>query len=241
MKNLNEKLDQLFCEWMQEAENNGDCNFVCDGVMNGYNDWTGSDKRIVFVGKDPHFKNVEELEPGVLHGEDYRTYDVKSLSTSERFWRNILTLAYGLVNTDEDSYPGYSDASDYESREYVANNIPFAFVNIKKQAGDSSVSNKVLRQYARRYEEELKEELREILCPNVIYCCGTSGIVMDEIYDDLDFEKIDDKGYIFYCQDEDILLIAGHHPTARMSNRDIYENAMEAYSDFLEDYDFPND
>ena len=241
MKTINKNLDVLFDNWMSEAVKYGDNNFVCDGIMNGYNDWGNQLMRIAFIAKDPHYKNINELTPGVLNGEDYREYDLLEMSEDHRFWRNILTLAYGLVNTDEDSYPDYSDANDYESREYVANNIPFAFVNIKKQAGDSSVSNKVLRQYARRYEEELKEELREILCPNVIYCCGTSGIVMEEIYDDLDFEKIDDKGYIFYCQDEDILLIAGHHPTARMSNRDIYENAMEAYSDFLEDYDFPND
>ena len=245
MVQINEQLNELFDSWQSDAHENGEYDFVYDGLMADDNfsddDWWGSNLRIAFISKDPYFTNSDELKEGDLDSEDYREYDLLEMSEDHRFWRNILTLAYGLVNTDEDSYPDYSDANDYESREYVANNIPFAFVNIKKQAGDSSVSNKVLRQYARRYEEELKEELREILCPNVIYCCGTSGIVMEEIYDDLDFEKIDDKGYIFYCQDEDILLIAGHHPTARMSNRDIYENAMEAYSDFLEDYDFPND
>ena len=158
MKTINKNLDVLFDNWMSEAVKYGDNNFVCDGIMNGYNDWGNQLMRIAFIAKDPHYKNINELTPGVLNGEDYREYDLLEMSEDHRFWRNILTLAYGLVNTDEDSYPDYSDANDYESREYVANNIPFAFVNIKKQAGDSSVSNKVLRQYARRYEEELKEE-----------------------------------------------------------------------------------
>lgn len=41
MKSVNEQLDKLFCEWMQEAEKHGDCNFVCDGMVNSFNDWAG--------------------------------------------------------------------------------------------------------------------------------------------------------------------------------------------------------
>lgn len=212
MKNLNEKLDQLFCEWMQEAENNGDCNFVCDGVMNGYNDWTGSDKRIVFVGKDPHFKNVEELEPGVLHGEDYRTYDIKSLSTSERFWRNILAWTNGIMGTID---------------------VPFAFVNIKKEAGFATVSNGTLKKYAHKYKSYLKRQIQDILSPNIIVCCGTSGVVMECIYDNEDFQKLDDDGFVWYSKASDLLLIATYHPTNRLSNERMYNDTVGAYSYFV--------
>lgn len=244
MNGINEQLNELFENWQSESHNNGDNDFIFDGLMNDAafsdDDWWNSSLRIVCVSKDPYFSNGDEFEEGELDGEDYREYDLLEMSVDHRFWRNILSIVYGIIHTDEDGYPDYSEACTYESREDISENTPFALVNIKKQAGDSSVTNKALRRYARIYNDYLSEEVREILNPNVVFCCGTSGIVMDELYGDVDFEQIDDDGYIFYSEDEDLLLIAGHHPTARMSNRDMYEHVMNAYSDFLEDYDFPN-
>ena len=62
---------------------------------------------------------------------------------------------------------------------------------------------------------------------------------MDEIYDEYDFIQMDNEGYIHYCKDRDILLIASYHPKARMGNEDLYNGLMSAYSHFLEEYKFP--
>ena len=212
MKSVNEQLDKLFCEWMQEAEKHGDCNFVCDGMVNGFNDWAGREMRIAFVGKDPHFKNMKNLDAGVLNGEDYRAYDIQELSTGERFWRNILSWANGIAGSTD---------------------IPFAFVNIKKEAGSASVSNGTLKKYARRYQSYLKRQLLEIIRPNVIVCCGTSGIVMDEIYNDIEFQRMDADGFVWYNQTKNLLLIATHHPTNRMSNEKMLSDTIGAYKSFI--------
>ena len=242
MTDINESLNELFDSWQSDAYDNGDTDFVFDGLLNDScfddSEWWDSNLRIAFVTKDPYFQG--DYDEGDLDGEDYREYDLLEMAGDHRFWRNIVAWAYGLIQTDEDGYPDYDEASDYENMEYIANNIPIALVNIKKEAGSSTVSNSTLRWYAREYDDYLKQELQEILCPNVIFCCGTSGIVMDEIYDEYDFEQIDDDGFVYYCEDQDILLIAGYHPTARMSNYQMYNSVMNAYSDFLEDYYFPN-
>ena len=244
MKAINEKLNGLFAGWMQKARQYGDNDFVLDGLMNdeqfSEENWWDSNLRIVCISKDPYFTNSDELEEGDLNGEDYRGYNLLEMSEEKRFWKNILTMVYGIANTEAGAFPEYSEASSFETRANTWRDIPFAFVNIKKQAGDSTVSNSVLRDYARKYKEHLKEEIREIICPNVVYCCGTSGIVMDEIYDDVKFEQIDDIGYIFYNKEEKLLLIAGHHPTARIGNRDMYENVVKPYAEFLKDYIFPD-
>lgn len=211
MKTINKNLDVLFDNWMSEAVKYGDNNFVCDGIMNGYNDWGNQLMRIAFIAKDPHYKNINELTPGVLNGEDYREYNIRQMSNGSRFWRNILAWSDGILGTP---------------------NAPIAFVNIKKEAGGATITNSVLRKYARRYQGFLKAELKEILRPNIIVCCGTSGIVMDEIYSDAEFQKMDEEGFVWFDQTNKILLIATHHPISRISDEQMYNDTVGAYNLF---------
>ena len=123
---INETLDELFDSWQSDAYDNGDADFVFDGLLNDScfddSEWWDSNLRIAFVTKDPYFQG--DYDEGDLDGEDYREYDLLEMAGDHRFWRNIMAWAYGLIQTDEDEYPDYDEASDYENMEYIANNIP---------------------------------------------------------------------------------------------------------------------
>lgn len=241
LKDINGKLNELFGEWRSVAHEKGGTDFVFDGLLRNSDlddsKWWDSPLRIAFITKDPHFEGNYNI--GDLDGEDYRKYNILELSIDHRFWRNILTWAYGIIRTAKGGYPDYDEASKYSKREFIYNSIPIALVNIKKEAGDPTVEDTTLRRFAREYKDYLKQELQGILRPNVLVCGATSGIVMDEIYDEYDFIKMDNEGYIHYCKDRDILLIASYHPKARMGNEDLYNGLMRAYSLFLEEYKFP--
>ena len=242
MRNEN-NMKELMDSWSSEARENGELDFIRDGLLNNmeFGHWEESKLRITFIAKEPYFRNHGTFEKGGLAGQDYCEYDILNLSVNNRFWRNILAWTYGIHHTDRNNdYPDYEKAVDLNSRQLVVKEIPISLVNIKKEAGASYTLSHDLRSYLRRYKQYLKKELLEILRPNIVFCCGNYDIVMDEIYDDYDFGQIDDDGFVYYCKDQDILLIAGYHPTARMSNYQMYDSVMSAYSDFLEDYNFPN-
>jgi hypothetical protein len=237
-------LKELMDSWSSEARENGELDFIRDGLLNNmeFGHWEESKLRITFIAKEPYFRNHGNFGKGGLADQDYCEYDILYLSENKnKFWRNILAWTYGIHHTDKNDYPDYDKASDLKSRELVVKDIPISLVNIKKEAGASYTLSHDLRSYARRYKQYLKKELLEILRPNIVFCCGNYDIVMDEIYDDYDFEQIDDNGFVYYCEDQDILLIAGYNPAARISIDQMYDSVMRAYSDFLEEYNFPKE
>lgn len=231
-------LKELMDSWSSEARKNGESYFIRDGLLNNleFSQWEGSKLRIAFIAKEAY----GTFEEGDQPDQDYCDYDIMALSRKP-FWRNILAWTYGIHHTDKNDYPDYKKAAESNSRQLVVRDIPISLVNIKKEAGTSYTSSRDLISYARRYKQYLKKELLEILRPNIVFCCGNYDIVMDEIYDDYDFEQIDDDGFVYYCEDQDILLIAGYHPGARISNYQMYDSVMCAYSDFLEEYNFPKE
>ena len=68
MAQINEKLNELFDSWQSDAHENGENDFVYDGLMNDDNfsddDWWSSNLRIAFISKDPYFNNSDEMEEG---------------------------------------------------------------------------------------------------------------------------------------------------------------------------------
>ncbi len=208
MKNLNKQLDVLFSQWIEEAKNHGDNKFVCDGLMNGFNDWQNHEKRLVFITKDPYYDN----KPDDFSGEDYRLFDVKAM-VHQRFWKNILVCSKGILGTD---------------------NAPYAVVNLKKEAGEPQVTDSTLKKYVRRYYTYLQKEIREILSPNIIFCCGTSGIVQSKLYPDIPFTKVDAQGFVFYNKERNLLLLASYHPCARYyTDAFIQESVLLPYYEFI--------
>lgn len=237
---MKDRMIDLLDQWRSTAFQNGDRNFVGDGLLyksiNSENMWENSPHRVAFIGKEPYFRNYKNYDKKYLSGENYSDYDILGLSINHRFWRNILTWTYGLFHARADSYSEFEKACSYPNREYVVRNIPVSFVNIKKEVGSSSASNTTLRKYVKRYQDFLKCQLQEILRPNILFCCGTSGLVMNEVYDNYNFKKIDDEGYMYFCEHDNIMLIASYHPTARISNIHMYNGVMNAYSGFLKQY-----
>ena len=234
MNMINQELSKSFEYWKDRSQGA----FVQDGLMN-VGRWSDEDYwdeplRIAFVTKEPYYDNQEDAD-----GEDYRAYNLVEMSEHSRFWKNILTWTYGLYNTNIHGYPAYDDASEFSSRKIAFENIPFSLVNVKKTCGGSTTNKGILRNYAQTFVRELSKELRTILCPNIIVCCGTQDVISKIIYKDYNLLQIDNEGWTHYDKEHDTLFIWTYHPSARMSDKYIYDSMINSYCCFLNKYPFP--
>ena len=245
MKNYNKELDDLFVDWERESENNGLSGFCKDGLLNkghifknddGYwgrtkgneNElWHNASKRVLFLMKDSNGNP----------GEDMRTWIGRQHPTdiTFRFFKQIALWLYGINSIlNNGIYKSFTDADNVKIYSKAFDDLPIAIVNCKKESGGGSISNRNLINYAHKYQEFLKKQLK-ILNPNIIYCGGGSGTVLqiakDLIYKGFVFQKI--NNWIYYENGEGIILIDGWHPSYyAISYQEPYEDLMEAFKDF---------
>lgn len=234
MNNIHEKENQLFKDWTDHYKKFGENEFICfDGLCyngeifnSGYNSrpgneeqlWLNTKNRVLFLTKDTN-KNPRQ---------DYREWPWRELD--HQHFKMIFAWLYGLSNITESEFPQIENA--YTN--YDIDN-PLCIVNIKKVSGGSSVSNKLLRNYAERDKSLLKRQIVEILNPNIVVCCGGSGSILniarELIFTNNSFEKKND--WCYYDFGNNILLINSWHPRARISNEKKYNGMMEAVQDFI--------
>lgn len=244
MKNYNKELDELFVRWKTMSKQNGFDGFVYDGLMfkgaisaydwgscresgNENELWHNAQKRVLFLLKDMN-QNC---------GEDVREWigrKFQSKIITNRFFKNLSYWLYGLLNIDDVDIANYI-FSDETSTKFF-DDTPFAYVNAKKESGGSSVSNDVLQEHIQMNTKYLKEEF-DILQPDIVVCCGGSGIlknfVAENIYPNL--EKV--NNWIYYDKASGKVVIDSYHPSYfGITREQIYLEMMNAYKEFLTKY-----
>ena len=243
MKNYNEQLDELFEKWEKEFEFT---HFFYDGLMyrgeiknpywrsSGNEDelWEKASKRVMFLMKD-----VNAGGDGTDVDDDIRGRNFKDATS--RTYQNMSYWLYGLLKTIENGQvPGFT-FSDPEAKQFF-DDTPVAYVNCKKEAGTSSVSNSTLNYYIKRDKKFIIEEI-EILNPDIIVCCawtesGGNSIfefIKENVYQDI--EKV--NGWMYYSKEKNKLIINSYHPaTTKSRDTDIYDNMMEDFKEFLDKY-----
>jgi hypothetical protein len=250
MQNLEfqKQLDTLFEQWEQKTIDNGLENFCRDGLMykgEKYSDsnneywfrhrgsedelWGNAPKRILVLAKDPHEDGRYDLRERMCRENNAEVI-------TNRFYKNIALWLYGLLNIDNNGKsPLYNTVTKKEYTDFF-DQTSFAYANIKKVAGESSITNRVLRQYFDCDKDFILKEIL-ILDADIIICCGGSGIIKDfiveNVYKDLKFIN----NWMYYSESENKLIIDSYHPSARnQSDEDMYTDMMEGYKDFLDKY-----
>ena len=220
MSYVNEALDELYADYFDSA-------YVEDGTF--YNsaeeDWDDEHLKVLFVLKQPSNSD--------LLGEDYRSYDFDTLMESS-VWQELLARLYGIMNTDEDGYPDYDEATDWDNMREAFYNYPFAAINIIKDECSSSTSPSYLKRYARNNRDFLTDQLN-ILQPDIIVCCGRDIFdIVNSAYSGIR----SNNNYLKYDSDLDVIYFDTCHPSHR-GGYDALEHAYDCmlseYSDFLED------
>jgi len=252
MKDFVKTNQQILDEWEKSNNDNyQETNFSPDGIMyrgaietfatyserfESLDDaenrsWEEAKMRILFITKDQN-----------ANGDD--AWDVRGETgkLTYAFFRNLMYQLYGLVNTKTDHKADYNFTNENAIELY--NTFPIARINVKKEAGNSSINNNTLRYYLNREPDVqfLKRQI-ENLDADIIVCCGYSDSIEDSgnlILNFLNnhccyhFEQF--NNWMWYDKDTHKLAINNWHLSVRNSSEKIYHEMIQAYYEFLNAY-----
>lgn len=238
MKDYVTENDQILNEWKQfNATQEASPNFSWDGIINNNekdaNDvnkmWSNAPIRFLFITKD---QNTKE--------EDAWDVREENVDLSYLFNRNLVYLFYGLTHIQP--MVGYDDFTNDEA---IANynESPIARINVKKQAGSSSVSNPVLVEYMERDKDFIVKQITN-LDADVLVCCGFSKSVADSgnlilnfLNDNIYHFQRDVDNWIYYDSELNKIAINAWHLSYRgVSSKYFYEELMKAYQKFVQNH-----
>lgn len=191
--------------------------------------WVAAKRRILFVSKDLNeYDNAYDLR-----GIDLTHNPDGSLSFGCRFNRNLLRIATGLSTICKDGYPSFEEVNDIEYVDKVWNETAVARINLKKHSGGPKCSDTILLKSINKYQGLILEQMK-LLEPNIIVCCGGSGIIKDFVIEKFLKEKpeaikSETDNWIYYSADKDIWVIDSYHmnPMGNSTDQDLYENIMK--------------
>ncbi len=234
MKNYNEKLDALFKEWESKSIEAGDGVISKDGLMRKLNAdvnelWDKSPKKIMFLMKDqPNGWGDDTRNWLILPDENCNAKRNKEARST--FLKRLALLLYGFAYNKLDYW-----SIDEKEAVKCWNEMPFAFVEAKKQNGRTNVKDEEMKLYIEKYKDFLLKEIA-ILSPNIIVCCGAPqyDFALNILYDKEDLECIDKN--VYFDKTKNVLIIYSAHPSCRGSHADFYAGVMCHYAKFLEKY-----
>ena len=258
MGKYNEKLDSIFKEWIEKSKKNEEARddnqkiiFTSDGLMEKPDsnvdvekDWEKENIRVMFLLKDQPSKYINDARKWL---KDYPDDDEKGAKRKARnrdlkpkFIHNIANLFYGIYHSRIGNVVSF-ESLDKEKVKNTFLTKPFAFVECKKQGGETSISDDMLRQYLNNedYAPLLKEEI-QVLNPNVIVCTNKNiyQFIIDMYGGDDVFSKIPDHNSIRIRRPEKdgkskLIILLTYHPSAIQSYKTFFEGAMDHYRAFL--------
>lgn len=248
--NFVEKNDSILQKWKEHIEKveKKSPNFASDGIMfrgeiEQNERWSNPEKenelwenapiRYLFLTKDQNCWNKAAWD---VRSETGRSNE-DSCSIQYRFYRNLMYILYGIINS-EDTLCGYEDFTNEQAIQ-TYDSAPLARINVKKQAGGSSIDNNTLKEHIERYKEFLVEQITA-LDADVLICCGYSESIEDtgniilnflikEIYN---FTKINE--WIYYDDKTKKVAINAWHLSYRgVKQKDFFEGLVTAYHKFI--------
>ena len=251
--NFVEKNDSILQKWKEHIEKvEDDPKFASDGIMfrgeidqnERYSNpekenelWENAPIRYLFLTKDQNAGDEKDAKAWDVRSETGRS-NKDSCSIRYQFHRNLMYILYGIINS-EDTLCDYEDFTNEQAIQ-TYDSAPLARINVKKQAGGSSIDNNKLKTYIERDKEFLIEQI-SALDADVLICCGYSESIEDtgniilnflikEIYN---FTKINE--WIYYDDKTKKVAINAWHLSYNrgVSQKDFFEGLVTAYHKFI--------
>lgn len=259
MMKYNSALDNLFEQWIDESERNGEWQsagriiFTKDGLLEKNEPadvetlWHNSHKRILFLIKDQPTEWSDDIRWWLKDRDDDNIEGLARKKNNRelrsRFLRNIANVFWGLYHINNPNDCEYSKAAEsLEDVKRCFNTAPIALMESKKQGGKSSISNKTLKTYLDRYKDFLQKEL-DVLSPNIIVC--TNNLIYDfvigyynEKYPGCPLHTLEGHQSIRIHPETKTLIFNSFHPSAHIGYEKFYMGVMDHYRAFLQSEDF---
>lgn len=244
-------LDKLFKVWRSKIAEieKGEFNFTKDGLLyknhqtieQTESEWQHSTKRVLFLLKDQNQKDEvkwdEDIRYWLKDRDSDRPQDLenkrKNRELANPFIKCLAYQFWGIIMADLENDWWYEEVEmHHEEVVELFNTHPFAFVECKKIPGGGNLRPSVLKHHLRNYGSFLKQEI-EILNPNIIVC--TSQQSYDSALKMYPNELIGLNGNMNfkYHPNKQLLIIYSLHPSARKSNKGIYDDFMNNYRQYI--------
>lgn len=186
-----------------------------DGIVSGL-DYIMSNYKICYILKETNSITGFDLAKFVREGCCGAT------------WNNISRWTAGLLFNKE-----FDDVKSISKDDRIKYLAPIAAINLKKTPGSASSNNKIISSFARDDKAYIIDELKAI-DSEIIICCGTGDIFIEEILDKdaSNFTKVNDD--LFYYWYNDKLIIKYRHPQwRRKTSKYLFENLVPYAKDII--------
>lgn len=215
--------------------------------------WANAPLRLLFLTKDQNNGGGDNPAWDVRSetfryiSDKYKPEEMWIDKSPGGFYKNLVYILYGILNTTADKMVGYNDFTDNEALSFADEQI-FARINCKKEVGGGKCENYDLQKAIDQDLKLLKEQILN-LDADIFVCCGYSESIvptgshilnlLNEIGYNFEQDSKEETGeWIYYDKKSNKVAINSYHLS--YSGFD-YNGLITAYSKFLKNHpDFMN-
>ncbi len=194
---------------------------VTDGIVNE-KEYLDSKYKILYI-----MKEVNSYQNG-----GWSLTEFISNGAIPQTWDNVARWTEGILNLEKDfDWEYLSRANDLRRNIYLKK---IASINLKKTPGRHTSIAKEISMATKNNKEFIKKQV-DIYQPDIIICCGTSGLfVRDCLESDLTWQMTS-RGIEYIIFDKTII-VSFSHPEARVADQYLYYALIDAIREILEEY-----
>lgn len=256
MKIYKEREEELFARWMESCEEkdgiNPDEDFAYDGILfrgelefnngcwirhsgNETELWDNAPCRLLILTKDTTRNGGQEdiREEAALKNN----VGDKKQPSAKMMYRNLTLWSYALLNAVQGGeIVEYDQTPDWDELQTIYASAPIARVNCKKEKGENSIKNTILKAHIAKYANFLQEQIA-MYDANIILCCGGSGIIKNFVNGNYlpDLEKFSDAGWVYFSPATKKIVINSFHPGFPQFKS--YNDVKISYEQMMSDLD----
>ncbi|MDE6258944.1 MAG: hypothetical protein K2M53_11245 [Muribaculaceae bacterium] len=243
--------NKILESWQELSINNGDGKIEFDGVAykgdihtflsedgkicnerqpgNEESIWNNSDKRILFVAKEPNDPENPYDARAVM------AYDPENgIEPTHIFLKSMLFITKGLMESSSDN------SAEFKRDEPMANlmetwdKTAVAKINVKKQPGGSVADMAQVNSSMQEYRDLLRKQL-QLLDANIVVCCDNKAGILSTIKDLVYPNAVQVNDEVWHDEQSNTLLIESYRLSALiLSYEVIYNRVIYNYVDALE-------
>jgi len=194
---------------------------VTDGVANE-KEYLDSKYRILYV-----MKEVNSYQNGGWSLTEFISNGARSQTRD-----NVARWTEGILNLEKDfDWEYLSTANDIRRNIYLKK---IASINLKKTPGrHTSIYNEI--RIATKNNKEIFKKKVDIYQPDIIICCGTSGLFAKYCLESGLTWQMTSRGIEYMILDNTII-VSFSHPEARVADQYLYYALIDAIREILEEY-----
>lgn len=194
---------------------------VTDGIVNE-KEYLDSKYKILYI-----MKEVNSYQNG-----GWSLTEFISNGAIPQTWDNVARWTEGILNLEKDfDWEYLSRASDIRRSIYLKK---IASINLKKTPGRHTSIYNEIRLATKNNKEIIKKQV-DIYQPDIIICCGTSGLFVKDCLESGLTWQMTSRGIEYMILDNTII-VSFSHPEARIADQYLYYALIDAIREILEEY-----